>query len=161
MPSRGWIVPVGGCRSSLCRSGVEPPTGTIHPRQISLRNSKSEKTSPAMNLLIDSYFLSSVQCPRVDGSFRSGVAGRPCAGRGLNPRPESETHAKIAPDGGSPSGANRPTHSNRLVRVNSAETPDRNTPSPSAAKAECCPEPTPTTPRESPTKANRQNRCRH
>ena len=88
MPPRGWIIPVGGCRSSLCRSGVEPPTGTIHPRQISLRNSKSEKTSPAMNLLIDSYFLSSVQCPRVDGSFRSGV--QPPTGS----RPESSTPAK-------------------------------------------------------------------
>ena len=26
------VVPIGGCPPTLCRSGVEPPTGTIHPR---------------------------------------------------------------------------------------------------------------------------------
>ena len=39
-----------------CRSGVEPPTGTIHPRKISARNSKPEKNIPEMNLLIDYCF---------------------------------------------------------------------------------------------------------
>ena len=67
MPPRGWIVPVGGSTPDRLK------TGKLHPRQISLRDSKSEKTSPAMNLPIDSCFLSSVLCPRVGGSFRSGV----------------------------------------------------------------------------------------
>ena len=47
--SRGMpaiLVPVAECRPSLCRSGVEPPTGKLHPRQISARNSKAGKTSP-------------------------------------------------------------------------------------------------------------------
>ena len=154
---RGWIVPVGGAtpdrlkvqgrrkvqprkqgnrnqraeltRSCWCRSGVEPPTGKLHPRQISSRNSKSGKTSPEMNLLFDSCFSSVVPLlsrgwivpvggatpdrlkaqgrrkvrPRKQGNrnrraeivllmrsclCRLGNAGRPCAGRGLNPRPE-------------------------------------------------------------------------
>ena len=116
-------------RSCWCRSGVEPPTGKLHPRQISPRNSKSGKTSPEMNLLFDSCFSSVVPLlsrgwivpvggatpdrlkaqgrrkvrPRKQGNrnrraeivllmrsclCRLGNAGRPCAGRGLNPRPE-------------------------------------------------------------------------
>ena len=70
--------------SFLSRSGVEPPTGTIHPRQISSRNSKSGKTSSAMNLLIDSFFLSVVPpSPCVGGAFRSGV--EPPTGIGSTP----------------------------------------------------------------------------
>ena len=54
LPSRGWIVPVPS------RSGVEPPTGKLHPRQISAHNSKSGKTHPTINPLIDSCLLPSV-----------------------------------------------------------------------------------------------------
>ena len=59
------LEPVGGCpptlsRSNLSRSGVEPPTGTIHPRQISACDSEFGKTSAEINFLIDSYFLSVV-----------------------------------------------------------------------------------------------------
>ena len=56
----------------LSRSGVEPPTGTIHPRQISSRNSKSGKASPAMNLLIGFCFLSVVPLPLRGWSFPVG-----------------------------------------------------------------------------------------
>ena len=47
-------------RQHLSRSGVAPPTGKLHPRQMSPHNSKSGKTSPEMNLLIDSCFPSAV-----------------------------------------------------------------------------------------------------
>ena len=73
--SRGWSFPVGGSTpdrhrsglsfpsplpsATLCglsRSGVEPPTGTIHPRQISPAIPNPERHFPEMNLLIDSCF---------------------------------------------------------------------------------------------------------
>ena len=49
-----------GSANPLSRSGVEPPTGKLHPRQISVCAFESGKLSIAKNLLIDFYFLSSV-----------------------------------------------------------------------------------------------------
>ena len=59
-PCAGWGMPAILVPVTECRSGVEPPTGKLHPRQMSPRNSKSGKTSPEMNLLFDSCFPSAV-----------------------------------------------------------------------------------------------------
>ena len=91
---RSALEPIGECGSgsagrTLRRSGVEPPTGTIHPRQISTRNSKSGKAQPEINPL--TVFCPLFLCPCVDGSFRSGV--QPPTGS----RRESSTPAKYLP----------------------------------------------------------------
>ena len=54
------------------RSGVEPPTGTIHPRQIPPLRSRIREAIPEMNLLIDSCFLSVVPLLSRGWSFPVG-----------------------------------------------------------------------------------------
>ena len=71
----------------MSRSGVEPPTGTIHPRQISAPTPKPTRHS----LHKSSYFLPFIQCPCVGGSFRSGV--QPPTGK----RSERSTPTKYPP----------------------------------------------------------------
>ena len=86
------------CRSPSCRSGVEPPTGTIHPRQIS-----SYAPTPGHNPFGVSPALTPVGGikPCRSPSYWSGVApptlSRSHAGRGLNPRPERSIPAKYLP----------------------------------------------------------------
>ena len=70
----GRPMPVVG----LCRSGVEPPTGTIHPRQISPAILNSENHPPEMNRLIG--FPLSV-------CYSPAFAWVDHSGRGFNPRP--------------------------------------------------------------------------
>ena len=67
---------------TLSRSGVEPPTGTIHPRQIPLTIPNPEKHLPEKDLSIDSHFLS-VDSP--------ALAWMDHSGRGFNPRPAQES----------------------------------------------------------------------
>ena len=70
-------------RSHLSRSGVEPPTGKLHPRQISACDSEFGKTSAEINFLIDSYFLSVV--PLLSRGWIVPVGGAtPDRLRGLN-----------------------------------------------------------------------------
>ena len=76
------------------RSGVQPPTGSITsdrkapPTPNASLQFQIRKASPEMNLL--TVFCPLLLCPRVGGSFRSGVqpptGSRPAQGRGLNPR---------------------------------------------------------------------------
>ena len=132
MGGRGWSFPTL-CRT-LCRSGVEPPTGTIHPRESRGTEDRKQKSmswrlsgfgiaggywagversdlvpvggcTPDRNdpptrkqgnngQKIEINVLAALRirnCRRVLGG---GGAFRPCAGRGLHPRPERSTHAK-------------------------------------------------------------------
>ena len=75
---RVWL-PRVGLRAGLCRSGVEPPTGTIHPRGgRGTADRRQDKDSfrgdafPDLELRTDIW---------------RGWSFPPCAGRGFNPRP--------------------------------------------------------------------------
>ena len=63
----------GRARKNLSRSGVEPPTGTIHPRQISPAIPNLERHPPEMNLLIHPCFPSAV--PLLSRGWRFPVGG--------------------------------------------------------------------------------------
>ena len=67
------LVPVGECRSSLCRSGVQPPTGSVADRQ------KQILTDAPNRYLI-------ISIPQPAKGERAG----PCAGRGLYPPQPAE-----------------------------------------------------------------------
>ena len=89
-PTLCWSACVGRGSPHLCRSGVEPPTGTIHPRESSGTESRKQKSKIHFGM-----FLRIWNRRRIfsgGGAFRSGV--QLYAGRGLNPRPERSTHAK-------------------------------------------------------------------
>ena len=115
------------CRSSLCRSGVAPPTGTIHPRKGRGAEDRKQSKDPfpcagrGLNCAMPVDLMPVGGCtpdrndPPTRGQRsrrqktvkrsislrRSEVelchAGRPYAGRGLHPRPESSTPAKYPP----------------------------------------------------------------
>ena len=77
----GWSFPASS------RSGVAPPTGTIHPREsreTEVRKRESKDSFRGMPFRI-------WNCGR---TFSRDGAFRPRAGRGLHPRPERSTHAK-------------------------------------------------------------------
>ena len=77
---RSALEPVGECGlwnagRQQSRSGVEPPTGTIHPRQIFATLSNSEKHSRNKSLNLFSIL------------YSSALAWMDHSGRGFNPRP--------------------------------------------------------------------------
>ena len=82
--------------------GLNPRPESSTPAKCPPATPNPEMHSPEMNLLIDSRFPSAVPLPSrgwivpVGGSTpdRLRLNFRPCAGRGLNPRPESSTPAK-------------------------------------------------------------------
>ena len=77
----------------FCRSGVEPPTGTIHPRE-------SRGTAHGKHESIKRFTSGGGHFPALE--LRANIwqgwsfptLCRSFAGRGLNPRPERSTHAK-------------------------------------------------------------------
>ena len=75
--SRGWIVPVGGATPDRLKAQGRLK---VRPRKQGNRNRRAEIVSLTRSCLC-----------------RSRNAGHPCAGRGLNPRPESSTSAKYPP----------------------------------------------------------------
>ena len=76
MPSRGWIVPVGGSTPDRLKVGAQPSTGKLHPRQIFPRNSEFGEAFSALNFLILVFCRPPNALAWVDRS-----------GRGYNPRP--------------------------------------------------------------------------
>ena len=118
----------------MCRSGVEPPTGTIHPRESRGTEDRKQKSiswrlsgfgiaggywagvelsdlvpvggcTPDRNdpptrkqgnngQTIEINILTALRIRNRRRVLGGGGAFRPCAGRGLNPRPERSTHAK-------------------------------------------------------------------
>ena len=74
---RGWIVPVGSATPDRLKVQGRRK---VQPRKQGNRNRRAEIV----------LLMRSCLC-------RLGNAGRPCAGRGLNPRPESSTPAKYPP----------------------------------------------------------------
>ena len=75
---RGWIVPVGGStpdrlKLDRLKVGGQTPTGRIHTRYMSARNSESGKMCPKWLFWLVFVFCPSFLCWRGGGSFRSGV----------------------------------------------------------------------------------------
>ena len=73
---------------TLCRSGVEPPTGTIHPRE---SRGTTDRKQESIKGFVSGECLSGFG---VSGDIWRGWSFPVLAGRGLNPRPERSTHAK-------------------------------------------------------------------
>ena len=98
---RSALEPVGECGlwnagRQQSRSGVEPPTGTIHPRQIFATLSNSEKHSRNKSLNLFSIL------------YSSALAWMDRSGRGFNPRPAQGRPASINPDRHSRPAQGRP-----------------------------------------------------
>ena len=89
---QGWSVP------SLCRSGVQPPTGSRADRHSSTRAFKFGKTLPQS--IFQTAFCHLLLCFRVGGAFRSGV--QPPTGSRLGV--QSPTGAGLGTTGGQDRG---------------------------------------------------------